>query len=250
MRDVLTQETGAIVVTGAARGIGRGTAEHLLERGGYVAAIDIDLEVLESWGNDNLHGHRLLSIEADVSSEDAVHAAVDAAVARFGSISGLVNNAAIADPYIGEIEVLDVRKWQRVLDVNLTGPLLCAKACIPHLRKTRGAIVNVASTRALMSEPNSEAYAASKGGLVALTHALSLSVGPDVRVNCISPGWIDTTGGDLRPIDHSQHPVGRVGRPHDIAALAAFLLSDDAGFITGQNFVVDGGMTRKMIYAD
>jgi NAD(P)-dependent dehydrogenase (short-subunit alcohol dehydrogenase family) len=250
MREVMMQDIGTIVVTGAARGIGRGIAEHLLGSGHSVTALDVDLEARESWAHSHPHKNRLLSIKADVSEEDSVRAAVGAAFERFGSIIGLVNNAAIADPHIGEIESLDIRKWQRVLDVNLTGPLLCAKACMPHLRKAGGAIVNIASTRALMSEPNSEAYAASKGGLVSLTHALALSVGPDVRVNCISPGWIDTTGGDLRPIDHSQHPVGRVGHPGDIASLVAYLLSDDAGFITGQNFVVDGGMTRKMIYAE
>jgi len=110
---------------------------------------------------------------------------------------------------------------------------------------------------ALQSEPNTEAYAASKGGLVALTHALAISLGPQVRVNCVSPGWIDVSAwkkrGRRRPArlsrrDHAQHPVGRVGRPEDIGELAAFLLSDAAGFITGQNFVCDGGMTKKMIY--
>jgi NAD(P)-dependent dehydrogenase (short-subunit alcohol dehydrogenase family) len=136
---------------------------------------------------------------------------------------------------------------------------LCAKHAVPALRKARGAIINVASTRALQSEPNTEAYAASKGGVVALTHALALSLGPAIRVNCISPGWIDVSewkkpskrkAAALRDVDHAQHPVGRVGNPLDIGKLALFLLSHDASFITGQNFVADGGMTRKMIYAE
>jgi NAD(P)-dependent dehydrogenase (short-subunit alcohol dehydrogenase family) len=117
---------------------------------------------------------------------------------------------------------------------------------VPHLRKTAGSIVNIASTRALQSEPNTEAYAATKGGVVALTHALAMSLGPRIRVNCISPGWIAKT--KLSKKDHAQHPVGRAGRPQDVGELVAFLISDPAGFITGQNFVADGGMTRKMIY--
>jgi NAD(P)-dependent dehydrogenase (short-subunit alcohol dehydrogenase family) len=118
----------------------------------------------------------------------------------------------------------------------------------PHLRAAHGAIVNIASTRALQSEPDTEAYAASKGGLVALSHALAMSLGPRVRVNCVSPGWI--AHAKVRKKDHAQHPVGRVGRDEDVAGLVAYLLSDAAGFVTGQNFVIDGGMTRKMIYVD
>jgi NAD(P)-dependent dehydrogenase (short-subunit alcohol dehydrogenase family) len=114
------------------------------------------------------------------------------------------------------------------------------------LRKASGAIVNIASTRALQSEPDTEAYAAAKGGVVALTHALAMSLGPRVRVNCVSPGWIASAG--LSRKEHAQHPAGRAGRPEDIGEITAFLISDAAGFITGQNFVVDGGMTRKMIY--
>jgi len=127
------------------------------------------------------------------------------------------------------------------------------------LQRTKGAIVNIASTRAIQSEPNTEAYSASKGGILALTHSLAMSLGPDIRVNCISPGWIDVSEWKksqqakkphLTKMDHAQHPAGRVGKPEDIAALVAFLISDEAGFITGQNFVVDGGMTKKMIYEE
>jgi NAD(P)-dependent dehydrogenase (short-subunit alcohol dehydrogenase family) len=122
-----------------------------------------------------------------------------------------------------------------------------AKYAAPFLRQAKGAIVNIASTRAMMSEPDSEAYAASKGGVVALTHALAVSLGPDVRVNCISPGWIETRkDAKHSDADRAQHPAGRVGVPQDIAELAAYLIS--AGFVTGQNVVVDGGMTKKMIY--
>jgi len=125
-----------------------------------------------------------------------------------------------------------------------------AKHSYPLFRGSKGAIVNISSTRFLQSEKNTFAYSASKGGVVSLTHSLAVSLGPLIRVNCISPGWIDTKGEPLRPEDHAQHPAGRVGRPQDIASLASYLLSEEAGFITGQNFIVDGGMTRKMIYAE
>jgi len=168
-----------------------------------------------------------------------------------------VNNAGLADPVTGAVEDLSLAEWQKRLDVNLTGPFLMAKHSVPHLRLTRGAIINIASTRAVQSEANTEAYAATKGGLVALTHALAVSLGPEIRVNCISPGWIDTrepeAGKEPEPLsarDHAQHPAGRVGKPDDIAAMVHYLISPQAGFITGQNIVVDGGMVRKMIYEE
>jgi len=132
--------------------------------------------------------------------------------------------------------------------VNLTGPFLMAKHCAPHLRAAGGAIVNIASTRALQSEPQNESYSASKAGLIGLTHAMAMTLGPAVRVNCICPGWIAHQ--PVTQKDHAQHPAGRVGRDSDIAEMVAYLLSDAAGFITGANFVIDGGMTRKMIYEE
>jgi NAD(P)-dependent dehydrogenase (short-subunit alcohol dehydrogenase family) len=144
---------------------------------------------------------------------------------------------------------LGLDEWRRVLDTNLTAAFLLAKHAAGHLRRARGAIVTIASTRALQSEPGTEAYSASKGGLVALTHALAVSLGPEVRVNCVSPGWIDTAGEPLSNADHEQHPAGRVGRPEDVAALVDWLLGPESGFVTGANFVLDGGMTRKMVYA-
>jgi NAD(P)-dependent dehydrogenase (short-subunit alcohol dehydrogenase family) len=169
-------------------------------------------------------------------------------VKRFGCLDALVNNAGLAGPQDPPVDKLPLARWNRRIAVNLTGPLLMAKHCAPHLRRARGAIVNIASTRALQSEPNTEAYSASKGGLVALTHALAMSLGPRVRVNCVSPGWIAHQ--PVRRKDHAQHPVGRVGRDEDVAQIVAYLLSEAAGFVTAQNFVVDGGMTRKMIYVD
>jgi NAD(P)-dependent dehydrogenase (short-subunit alcohol dehydrogenase family) len=126
-----------------------------------------------------------------------------------------------------------------------------ARHTVPHMILAgRGAIINIASTRALMSEPDGEPYGASKGGVLALTHAMAISLGRHkIRVNAISPGWIHTTDDPLRPEDHAQHPVGRVGRPEDVAAACVFLAApEESGFMTGQNLVLDGGMTVKMIY--
>jgi NAD(P)-dependent dehydrogenase (short-subunit alcohol dehydrogenase family) len=219
------------IVTGGAQGIGASIAELLAGRGYQVAVAD-------------LHGGFL---KCDVSREDSVRRFVRVVVKRFGGLDALVNNAGITAPHDAPVEKLSLERWNRRIGVNLTGAFLMAKHAVPHLRRARGAIVNIASTRAIQSEPDTEAYSASKGGLVALTHALAMSLGPAVRVNCVSPGWISH-----RPIrrrkDHAQHPVGRVGRDQDVAELVAYLLSDAAGFITGQNFVIDGGMTRKMIY--
>jgi NAD(P)-dependent dehydrogenase (short-subunit alcohol dehydrogenase family) len=220
------------IVTGGAQGIGASIAELLAGRGYQVAVAD-------------LHGGFR---KCDVSREDSVRRFVRVVVKRFGRLDALVNNAGITGPDDGPVEKLSLQRWNRRIGVNLTGAFLMAKHAVPHLRRARGAIVNIASTRAIQSEPDTEAYSASKGGLVALTHALAMSLGPAVRVNCVSPGWISH-----RPIrrrkDHAQHPVGRVGRDQDVAELVAYLLSDAAGFVTGQNFVIDGGMTRKMIYA-
>jgi hypothetical protein len=229
----MTQKTA--LVTGAARGIGAGIARLLAQRGYEVAIAD-----LEKPKNGNFF------VRTDVSSEPSVRACVRAVARELGRLDALVNNAGIAGPDNGPVEKLALAEWNRRIGTNLTGMFLMTKHCVPHLRAARGAIVNIASTRALQSEPDTEAYAASKGGVVALTHALAMSLGPQIRVNCISPGWI--AHGRLRKKDHAQHPLGRAGRDEDIAELAAYLLSDGAGFITGQNFIADGGMTRKMIY--
>lgn len=247
---------GAAIVTGGAQGIGRGIARHLLAQGMAVVVADCDREAGEECLQELAQPGRVLFVETDVAQEASVGALVAQAVARFGRITALINNAGVGG--MGTpLEQLSLAEWQRVINTNLTGCFLCAKHCAPQLRSARGAIVNIASTRALQSEPDSEAYAASKGGIVALTHALAVSLGPAVRVNCISPGWIEVgalkkqrarCATILRPEDHAQHPCGRVGEAGDIAALVAFLIGDQAGFVTGQNFVVDGGMTRKMIY--
>ena len=191
-----------------------------------------------------------------MTSEEDLGAWLAATLEDLGPVDVFVNNASVLGPRVA-IEAYPADAWRQVIEVNLTGAFLCAKHAAAHLRSAHGAIVNIASTRALQSERDTEAYSASKGGIVALTHALAISLGPEIRVNCISPGWIDVSAWKkrsaarrttLRDADHQQHPAGRVGTPEDIAGLVAYLASPDAAFITGANLVVDGGMTRKMIY--
>jgi len=222
------------LVTGGAQGIGRGIATLLSARGYEVAVADVKEAPVFAY------------FRCDVASEPEVRGCVRKVIKAFGRLDALVNNAGLAGAVSGPIEKLSLEDWNRRIAVNLTGPFLMAKHCAPHLRKSRGAIVNIASTRALQSEPQTESYGASKAGLVGLTHAMAMTFAPKVRVNCISPGWI--AHAKVRKKDHAQHPAGRVGRDEDIAEMVAYLLSDAAGFITGANFVVDGGMTRKMIY--
>jgi NAD(P)-dependent dehydrogenase (short-subunit alcohol dehydrogenase family) len=246
----------AALVTGGAQGIGRATAARLLADGWRVAIADNDADALAE-ARATLEGVHALA--CDVADEIEVARAVAGTASAFGRLDALVNNAGITGAASSPLEELTLAEWNRRIGTNLTGVFLMAKHCAPFLRVARGAIVNVASTRALQSEPNTEAYSASKGGVLALTHALAVSLGPEVRVNCVSPGWIDARAWrkasrrDTTPLsaeDHAQHPVGRVGQPEDVAAMIAWLLSADAGFVSGQNFVVDGGMTRKMIYVD
>ena len=255
----MTQQVPVILITGGAQGIGKGIAAYFLDKGWRVVVFDRDADAIKACRQDFDNPDNLLLIETDVSREPEVVSAVAEAVRWGERLDAMVSNAGLADPDTGPIEVLEFAQWQRRIDVNLTGAFLMAKHTVPHLRQSQGSIVNMASTRALQSEPHSEAYAASKGGLIALTHALAMSLGPDVRANSISPGWIDVSAWQthapsepqpLSAADHNQHPSGRVGTPDDVAAMVAYLVSPEARFVTGQNFVIDGGMTRKMIYED
>ncbi len=243
------------LVTGGAQGIGRGICEHLSAHGSRVFALDLDEGALS--GLAAPAGADLVTIAADVSDEASVRSALAEVKDRAGRLDLLVNNAGLAGPSSGPVDELPLEDWNRWIGTNLTGAFLMTKHAVPLLRQAKGSIVNMTSTRAFMSEPETEAYAASKGGLFALTHALAISLGPDIRVNGIAPGWIDTSThqkasagppDDLREIDHAQHPAGRVGRPEDVAKAVAYLA--EAEFVTGETITIDGGMTRKMIYQD
>ena len=227
------------LVTGGARGIGAAVAARFAADGWQVVIADRDAAA---------PAHPARSVQADVSDEAAVQALVEGIAAQEGRLDALVCNAGfmVRKP----LRALTLAEWNGVLGTNLTSAFLLTRAAEAMLRAARGAVVTIASTRAHQSEPDTESYSASKGGLVALTHALAVSLGPEVRVNCVSPGWIETKGAPLSTADHAQHPAGRVGTPADVAALVAWLCGPESGFVTGAEFVTDGGMTRKMIYAE
>ncbi|MCQ8279658.1 SDR family oxidoreductase [Acetobacteraceae bacterium KSS8] len=233
-----SRENRIALVTGSAHGIGRAIADRLLQDGWTVHGLDRDPQ----HAAERFHPHRI-----DLANPAAIERTVAAIGDAHGRLDALVSNAGIM--IRKPIRELSVSEWNTVIASNLSALFLLARAAQPLLdRSDAAAIVAIASTRAHMSEPDTEAYAASKGGIVALTHALSISLGPKVRCNCISPGWIDVDGETLSPEDHAQHPAGRVGTPADVAAMAAWLLGPESGFVTGAEFVIDGGMTRKMIY--
>ncbi len=234
----MTQQRVALV-SGGARGIGLAIAARLAADRWRVVIVDRDAAT---------PGFPARCVQADVSQEAAVASLLRGVQDAEGRLDALICNAGfmIRKP----ISALSLAEWQSVIGTNLTSTFLLVRAAERMLRAARGAVVTIASTRAHQSEPDTESYAASKGGLLALTHALAISLGPEVRANCVSPGWIDTKGEALRPEDHAQHPVGRVGRPEDIAALVAWLVGPESGFVTGAEFIADGGMTRKMIYAE
>jgi NAD(P)-dependent dehydrogenase (short-subunit alcohol dehydrogenase family) len=236
----MNQSPPVALVTGGANGIGAGIAARLAKDGWRVIVAD-----REPAGATPAGGRYAV---CDVGDEAAVAALVHSIATTEQRLDALICNAGfmIRKP----IADLSLAEWSSVLTTNLTGTFLLVRAAEKLLRAAKGAVVTIASTRARMSEPNTESYSASKGGLVALTHALAISLGPDIRVNCISPGWILTKGPEPSDQEHAFHPAGRVGRTEDIAGLAAFLVGPESGFITGAEFVVDGGVTRKMIYPD
>jgi NAD(P)-dependent dehydrogenase (short-subunit alcohol dehydrogenase family) len=231
-----------VIVTGAASGIGKGITLRLLAEGWNVVAADRDGTTLGELPEVS----RLKTVIADVSQEAGIKHLIDSALAWHDRLDAVVSNAGVSE--FKSLEDSTLEDWNRVLATNLTPAFLLAKQGEKALRAAKGAMVLISSSRAHMSEPDTHAYSATKGGLLALSHSLAISLGPDVRVNCISPGWIHVGGEKLSKEDHAQHPVGRVGTPEDIAAAVAYLIGEEAGFVTGSEVIIDGGMTRKMIY--
>jgi NAD(P)-dependent dehydrogenase (short-subunit alcohol dehydrogenase family) len=241
-----------VIVTGAGRGIGNGIARMYASHRARVILAETDLKLGRSAEESIIsEGGNAVFIRTDVSLPESIEISMNKVNQLYGRVDILINNAGVAEfrsPYD-----LTVEEWDDIININLRGTFLCSREAAKLMRQHGGgSIVNIASTRAIMSEPNSEAYAATKGGIVALTHALAASFSKDhIRVNCISPGWIET--GDyskLKNTDHEQHLSGRVGKPDDIAKACLYLTGEDNDFINGANLVIDGGMTRKMIYEE
>lgn len=226
-----------VIVTGGAQGIGEAIARLL-----YPSYRVIILDQKEP-----KHGYYHHFYVCDLSSKAALLATIETLKAGFDNVYALINNAGIFDQTA--LEEQSLTTWEKIIAVNLQAPYVLAQAFAPLLTQSHGHIVNIASTRAIMSEPGTEAYSASKGGLVALSHALAQSLSGSVSVNAISPGWINTDE-TYQPTDEEDewHASGRVGRSSDIAEMVVFLLARNDGFITGSHFVIDGGVSRKMVY--
>lgn len=217
------------VVTGGAQGIGRYICEEFKKHGANVAVIDIK-------ENDYFAG--------DLADKIALESFAEKVIKDFGKVDFLINNAA---PKMCGIESGSYEDFEYALKVGVTAPFYLSKLFANHFA-FGGSIINISSSRDRMSQPQTESYTAAKGGISALTHALSVSFAGRVRVNSISPGWIDTAFTEYHGPDATQQPAGRVGNPSDIANMVLYLCSDMSGFITGENICIDGGMTKQMIY--
>ena len=218
-----------IAVTGGANGIGKCIAEEFRKNGAIVYVIDIA-------EGDHFVG--------DIADKATLERFADMIIGKHGHVDVLVNNAL---PIMKGIDQCTYEEFSYALAVGVTAPFYLSKLFAPHF-PAGSSIINISSSRDRMSQPQTESYTAAKGGISALTHALAMSLGPKVRVNSISPGWIDTAYTVYEGPDALQQPAGRVGNPMDIANMVLFLCSDKAGFLTGENICIDGGMTRQMIY--
>ena len=217
------------VVTGGARGIGRAVADAFRREGARVHVID---KTPGDW------------FVGDVSDKECLERFASSVVAESGQVDFLVNNAL---PMMKGISECSWEEFSYALAVGVTAPFYLTKLLVPYFSEG-ASVVNIASSRNRMSQPQTESYTAAKGGISALTHAMAVSLAGKARVNSISPGWIDTTGSEIAGADALQQPVGRVGKPVDIAEAVLFLCSEKAGFITGEDLCIDGGMTKLMIY--
>ena len=218
-----------VVVTGGANGIGRCIAEEFRSQGAIVYVID------------KQEGEHFVG---DISKKEVLESFAEEVLGKHDKVDFIINNAL---PLMKGIDDCSYEEFQYVLSVGVTAPFYLVKLFMPHLAEG-ASIINISSSRDRMSQPQTESYTAAKGGIAALTHALAVSLAGRARVNSISPGWIDTTRTVYEGPDASQQPAGRVGHPMDIAHMVLFLCSDKAGFITGENICIDGGMTRQMIY--
>ena len=246
----------AVLVTGSAQGIGASIATFFAREGAEVMVADINGKFAERRRDDiRGEGGRAECIRADVGKPADVRKMVRETTRKFGRLDVLVNNVGTGSGK--PLRSRPLSDWDKVLSANLRSAYQASQLASPELAKHRGSIISIASTRALQSEADTEPYSASKGGLLALTHSLAVTLSGKVRVNVVLPGWIvtdewhyDGFHWKISKADHVQHPAGRVGKPEDIAHACLFLASDEAGFITGQRLVVDGGMTVKMIYGE
>ena len=226
---MLTFKDRVVIVTGGANGIGRCIAEEFRNHGAIVYIID------------KQEGEHFVG---DISKKDVLEAFAVEVLSKHNKVDIIINNAM---PLMKGVDECSYEEFQYALSVGVTAPFYLVKLFMPHLAEG-ASIINISSTRDRMSQPQTESYTAAKGGIAALTHALAVSLAGRARVNSISPGWIDTTNTNYEGPDATQQPSGRVGTPMDIANMVLFLCSDRAGFITGENICIDGGMTKQMIY--
>ena len=218
-----------VVITGASHGIGKCTAEEFARCGASVCTIDINGEPY---------------FKGDIADKSVLEAFAAKVIAEYGHVDFLINNAP---PLSRGIDAASYEDFMNAMQVGVAAPFYLTKLFQPYFAEN-ASVVNISSSRDRMSQPQTETYTAAKGGIAALTHALAVSLAGKARVNSISPGWIDTGGNTYEGPDAVQQPAGRVGHPMDIASMILFLCSEQAGFITGENICIDGGMTRLMIY--